>query len=86
MNTTTLTAFVIGFTIGAGGMVALMVLGFLVRQFAAHAEAEKLIYNFADSIKEAATEEVYEVKLDALDKKSKPKPKKKNVRRKSKKS
>ena len=86
MDTTTLTAFVIGFTIGAGGMVSLMVFGFVCRQFAAHAEAQNLIYNFADSLKEAAKEEVHEVKLDTPANKSKPKPQKKYVRRKAKKS
>lgn len=67
-------------------MISVMVIGFVARQFAEYADTEKLIYNFADSLKKTAKEEVHEVKLDAPRPKSKTKPKKKYVRRKSKKS
>jgi len=69
MDTHTAATFFIGFTIGAGVMFSVVVIGYLLRKFAASAEADALIYNLTAQLREDV----------------KPEPKKKNVRRKPKK-
>jgi len=69
MDTQTAATFFIGFTIGAGVMFSVVVIGYLLRKFAASAEADALIYNLTAQLRE-------DVKTEPKIKHARRKPKK----------